>query len=55
MAKSENKKHIPQLLSNGDTVKKLLARSRYVLYKSKNKWTANQEERARLFSNYILI
>ena len=47
-AKSENKTHTPQLLSNGDTVKQLLARSRYLLYKSRGKWTVNQEERARL-------
>ncbi|WP_417942011.1 hypothetical protein [Flavobacterium sp. RS13.1] len=26
-------------LSNGDTLKQLLARSRYFLYKSKSKWT----------------
>ena len=30
-AKSENKTYTPQLLSNGDTVKQLLARSRYIL------------------------
>ena len=47
-AKSENKTHTPQLLSNGDTVKQLLARSRYLLYKSRGKWTVNQEERAKL-------
>nr|WP_217636980.1 transposase [Flavobacterium degerlachei] len=47
-AKSENKIHTPQLLNNGDTVKQLLARSRYLLYKSKEKWTDSQEERAQL-------
>ncbi|WP_417943131.1 ISL3 family transposase [Flavobacterium sp. RS13.1] len=35
-------------LSNGDTLKQLLARSRYFLYKSKSKWTQNQIERATL-------
>jgi hypothetical protein len=41
-------KHITQILVNGDTVKQLLARSRYILYKSREKWTINQEERARI-------
>ena len=35
-------------LSNGDTLKQLLARSRYFLYKPKSKWTQNQIERAAL-------
>jgi transposase len=35
-------------LSNGVTLKQLLARSRYFLYKNKSKWTANQAERAAL-------
>ena len=47
-AKSENKTYIPQLLPNGDSIKQLLARSRYLLYKSREKWTDNQKERARL-------
>lgn len=52
-AKSENKTHIPQLLSNGDSLKQLLARSRYLLYKSREKWTINQQERAQiLFERY---
>jgi hypothetical protein len=36
-AKSENKTHTPQLLSHGDTVKQLLARRRYLLYKFRAK------------------
>ena len=36
------------LLSNGDTLKQLLARSRYFLHKTKSKWTQNQTERAAL-------
>ncbi|WP_193844364.1 transposase [Flavobacterium kingsejongi] len=52
-AKRENKTYRPDLLSNGDSVKQLLARSRYVLYKSRNKWTERQNERAQLlFSLY---
>ena len=38
-AKEKNKKYEPEFLSNGDTVKQLLARSRYVLFKSESKWT----------------
>jgi len=47
-SKSQNKTHIPQLLSNGDSLKQLLARSRYLLYKSREKWTINQQERAEI-------
>ena len=47
-AKSENKTHIPQLLANGDSLKQLLARSRYLLYKYSEKWTINQQERAQI-------
>jgi transposase len=35
-------------LTNGDTLKQLLARSRYFLYKNKSKWSLNQIERANL-------
>jgi transposase len=41
-----NKRYESQTLSNGDTLKQLLARSRYFLYKNKSKWTQNQTERA---------
>ncbi len=47
-SKSENKTHIPLLLPNGDTVKQLLARARYLLYKSREKWTDTQKERAQI-------
>lgn len=47
-AKKENKTYIPQLLTNGDSLKQLLARSRYLLYKSREKWTENQKERAQM-------
>nr|WP_244860607.1 transposase [Flavobacterium psychroterrae] len=46
--KSENKTYIPLLLPNGDSVKQLLARSRYILYKSREKWTQSQNERAQI-------
>ncbi len=45
-AKISKKKFEPTLLANGDTVKQLLARSRYFLYKNKSKWSKNQIERA---------
>ena len=45
----KNKKRVEiELLSNGDTVKQLLARSRYFLYKNQSKWTDNQLQRALL-------
>jgi transposase len=46
--KKGTKKFEPQVLSNGDTLKQLLARSRYLLYKNKSKWSKNQIERATL-------
>lgn len=36
------------MLSNGGTVKQLLARSRYLLYKKEKDWTENQKQRADL-------
>ena len=42
-----------EVLSNGDTLKQLLARSRYVLYKKPNNWSQDQKERAELlFERY---
>lgn len=42
-----------EVLSNGDTVKQLLARSRYVLYKKATDWTQSQQERTNLlFDRY---
>ncbi len=55
-ARLTNKVYKPELLSNGDTHKQLLARSRYLLFKSKTKWTARQIERAEiLFELYPTI
>ena len=52
-ARNKSLKHTPKLLANGDTPKQLLARSRYLLYKSSNKWTENQSQRAAiLFQQY---
>lgn len=46
----------PEILANGDTLKQLLVRSRYLLFKHPDKWTASQIYRARLlFDRYPLI
>ena len=48
LAKNKGVKYTSELLSNGDTLKQLLARSRYLLYSSSSKWTENQSERAEI-------
>ncbi len=52
LAKNIKKKHVPDVLENGDTLKQLLARSRYILFKRKNKWTPSQYRRADLLFNF---
>lgn len=47
-AKKQGAKYKPKVLSNGDTPKQLLARSRYIIAKKPNQWTINQKERAEL-------
>lgn len=44
-AKLSGKKYEPERLSNGDTLKELLARGRYALFKSPEKWTDSQRGR----------
>lgn len=52
-ARKESNTYTPQILENGDTLKQLLARSRYLLYKNKQNWTAEQQQRgAILFNRY---
>ena len=52
-AKSDNIKYIPKVFQNGDTRKQILARSRYLLFKSQEKWTEKQKARAKiLFIEY---
>ena len=42
-----------EVFENGDSRKQLLARSRYLLYKSREKWTLSQRQRASiLFAEY---
>lgn len=56
IAKKEGRKYQFKVLSNGDTLKQLLARSRYLLYKFENKWTLSQEKRAvLLFEKFPLL
>ncbi|WP_293764391.1 transposase [uncultured Paraglaciecola sp.] len=55
-ARKEGAIYKAELLDNGDTQKQLLARSRYLLFKSKSKWTVRQIERAEiLFKLYPTI
>ena len=55
-AKEKGLKHIPLVLANGDTLKELLARSRYLLYKFEQDWTMNQKKRATiLFEKYPIL
>jgi transposase len=55
-AKEKGLKHIPLVLANGDTLKELLARSRYLLYKFEQDWTMNQKKRASiLFEKYPIL
>lgn len=55
-AKNKIEKYEPIILENGDTLKELLARSRYLLYKNPGDWTYNQDRRARLlFKHYPLL
>lgn len=53
LAKVNGVTHIPEILPNGDTLKQLLARSRYLLFKHHTKWTESQKQRADLlFQRY---
>ncbi len=55
-AQKTEKVYKPELLNNGDTHRQLLARSRYLLFKSKAKWTSGQIKRAEiLFRLYPTI
>lgn len=50
-AKADGKKHVPKVLPNGDTKKQILARSRYLLFKSGEKWSPKQKRRAKILFN----
>lgn len=47
-AREQKQPYEPEVLPNGDTVKQLLARSRYLLFKHHSKWTDTQKTRAGL-------
>ena len=52
-AKCRGEAYTSIVLANGDTQKQLLARSRYLLFKSADKWTESQRQRAEvLFETY---
>jgi len=48
LAKQAKQKYKPHILDNGDSPKQLLARSRYLLFKTENKWTTKQAFRAEI-------
>jgi hypothetical protein len=55
-AKTEGKKYHAEVLSNGDTLKELLVRSKYLLCKFEDQWTIHQAKRAAvLFDKYPLL
>lgn len=47
-AGGDGKEYEPQVYANGDTRRQILARSRYLLFKSRNNWTESQKTRARI-------
>ncbi|RYY00824.1 MAG: DDE transposase [Gammaproteobacteria bacterium] len=52
-AKDEGRSYQPEILSNGDTLKQLLVRSRYLLFKHPRLWNNEQQQRAiLLFERY---
>lgn len=55
-ARKNKQSYQPEVFSNGDTLKQLLARSRYLLFKHHSTWTSSQAERADiLFPKYPLL
>ena len=48
LAKEVKKPFVADVLENGDTLKQLLARSRYLLFKDDAKWTPSQQHRAEI-------
>lgn len=50
-AKKSKQVYVPEILGNGETLKQMLARSRYLLYKSEHTWTREQASRASILFN----
>lgn len=52
-ARKKGALYVTKVLDNGDTLRQLLARSRYLLFKNPSKWTQSQSKRAEiLFQHY---
>lgn len=51
LARELGRSFVPNRLENGDTEKQLLARSRYLLFKSEHNWTPSQVHRAEILFN----
>lgn len=47
-AKKEGEEYNPHIFENGDTLKQLLVRSRYLLFKPMHKWSHSQKERSEI-------
>lgn len=45
-ARAKRESYEPEVFNNGDTLRQLLARSRYLLFKAPGKWTDSQKRRA---------
>lgn len=55
-AKKNQQLFQPEILPNGDTLKQLLVRSRYLLFKHPRRWSIEQKQRAEiLFTRYPLL
>lgn len=55
-AKENGEKYQPEIFSNGDMLKQLLTRSRFLLFKHGTDWTITQNQRATiLFNKYPLL
>lgn len=48
LARKNKQSYVPQILSNGETLKQMLARSRYLLYKAEKSWTLEQALRGNI-------
>lgn len=56
LAKELKRDFVPERLENGDSLKQLLARSRYLLFKNESSWSPSQVHRAEiLFQRYPVL
>ena len=53
-ARNKSSKYSPKLLQNGDMLKQLLAKRRYLFYLSSSKWTENKSKRSGILFEKIL-